>query len=109
MTKNLPSLRSFVLGTVVTLLLLVFIYAYPRIIIAWLGEANPWTSYLYLYGFGAGFFMMGVFIILRTGACRLDRGHDKVWFWILLLGFFFFATVHALWIVAALNLPYAGV
>lgn len=106
--KNLPSKKSFVLGTVVALLLLAFIYVYPRLIINWLGEGNPWTSYLYLYGFGAGFFLMGIFIILRTGACRLDRGHDKLWFWVLLGGFFFFATVHGLWILASLNIPYLG-
>jgi drug/metabolite transporter (DMT)-like permease len=106
--KNLPSKKSLLLGTVVALVLLAFIYTYPRLIISWLGESNPWTSYLYLYGFGAGFFLMGIFIILRTGACRLDRGHDKLWFWVLLGGFFFFATVHGLWILASLNIPYLG-
>ncbi|MEX0325662.1 MAG: hypothetical protein AB3N33_06200 [Puniceicoccaceae bacterium] len=108
-TKNLPSPRSVALGLAVTAVLLIYIYAYPRLIISWLGTDNPWTSYLYLYGFGAGFFMMGIFIILRTGACQLDRGHDKIWFWVLMLGFIFFAVVHALWIVASLNIPYLGV
>ena len=106
--KNIPPRSSLILGTCVTLILLLFIYAYPRLIIAWLGEANPWTSYLYLYGFGGGFFMMGIFIILRTGSCKLGRGHDKLWFWVLITGFIFFATVHALWIVASLEIPYKG-
>jgi hypothetical protein len=106
--KNLPSPRSLALGLAVTAILLIFIYSYPRLIISWLGKDNPWTSYLYLYGFGAAFFMMGIFIILRTGACRLDRGHDKLWFVVLLLGFLFFSVIHALWIVAALNIPYLG-
>ncbi|MGA1205158.1 MAG: hypothetical protein ACO3ZW_05035 [Opitutales bacterium] len=106
--KNFPSTRSLLLGTVITLVLLLFIYAYPRLIIHWLGDENPWTSYLYLYGFGAGFFMMGIFIILRSKACQLGRGRDSRWFWILLVGFGFFAAIHALWIVASLNLPYMG-
>lgn len=96
------------IGLIVTAILLTFIYVYPRLIIHWLGEDNPWTSYLYLYGFGGGFFLMGVFIILRTGACQLDRGHDRIWFIILIAGFAFFATVHALWIVASLAIPYLG-
>ena len=107
-TRNLPSPRSIAIGLTVTVILLLFIYFYPRLIISWLGVDNPWTSYLYLYGFGGGFFMMGIFIILRTGSCQLGRGHDSLWFWILLLGFLFFATVHALWIVASLNIPYLG-
>ncbi len=108
MTKNLPSPRALVQGLIITLIVLVFVYTYPRLIIHWLGESNPWTSYLYLYGFGAGFFMIGIFIILYTGACKLTRGHDKLWFWVLMLGFLFFATIHALWIVAALKIPYLG-
>jgi hypothetical protein len=31
-----------------------------------------------------------------------------LWFWVLLGGFFFFATVHGLWILASLNIPYLG-
>ena len=109
MTKNIPSPASLARGSIITLVVLAFIFSYPRLIIAWLGESNPWTSYLYLYGFGAGFFLIGIFLILRTGACKLDRGHDRLWFWVLMLGFLFFATLHAVWIIASLNLPYAGV
>ena len=108
LTKNIPSPRSLLIGSVLTAILLIFIYTYPRLIISWLGKDNPWTSYLYLYGFGAGFFMMGIYIILRSGSCQLDRGYDKLWFWVLLLGFFFFAGIHALWIVASVTIPYLG-
>ena len=109
LTRNLPNRRSVILGSSVTIFLLLFIYTFPRVIIAWLGEGNPWTSYLYLYGFGGGFFLMGIFIILRTGACQLNRGYDRRWFWVLVGGFFFFALIHALWIVAALQIPYKGI
>ena len=106
--KNLPSLRSFIIGTVLTLVLLAFIYIYPRLIIGWLGEASPWTSYLYQYGFGLVFFLMGIYLIFKSGACQLGRGHDTFWFGILIAGFVLFAGVHAIWIVAALAIPYAG-
>jgi hypothetical protein len=106
--KNLPSPRSVLIGTGITVVLLAFIYTYPRLIIAWLGEGSPWTSYLYLYGFGLVFFLMGIYIILRSGACRLGRGRDSFWFGVLFAGFVFFAAMHAAWIVAAQKIPYLG-
>lgn len=89
-------------------LVLAFIYIYPRVLIANLGEANPWTSYFYQYGFGLVFFLIGIWLILKQGACRLGRGHDSFWFGVLILGFLFFAIGHAVWIVLALKVPYLG-
>jgi len=89
-------------------LLLGFVYLYPRIIIALLGPANPWTSYLYQYGFGLVFFAIGIRLILRTGACRPGRGRDRFWLGVLLAGFVFFAGAHALWILLAQRVPYLG-
>ena len=106
--KNLPSTRSILIGSVIALVLLAFIYAYPRLIIAWLGEGNPWTSYLYLYGFGLVFFLMGIYLIFHYGSCQLVRGHDTFWFGILIGGFVFFASLHAVWILASLHIPYLG-
>ena len=106
--KNAPSPRSLAIGSTLVAVLLAFIFIYPRIIIAWLGEASPWTSYLYQYGFGLVFFLIGIYIILRSGACQPGRGRDSFWLKILFAGFVFFASVHALWIVAALNMPYLG-
>lgn len=106
--KNPPSPRSLAIGLGLTAVLLLFIYTWPRLIISWLGEANPWTSYLYQYGFGLVFFMMGIYIILRSGACQPGRGRDSFWLGVLFAGFIFFAGGHALWIVASLNMPYLG-
>jgi hypothetical protein len=87
---------------------LVLIYAYPRALVAWLGESNPWTSYLYLYGFGLWFFMIGIWLILSTGACQFGRGRDSFWFKVLIGGFIFFASLHAIWILAAITVPFKG-
>ncbi|MGC9451887.1 MAG: hypothetical protein ACP5I4_10625 [Oceanipulchritudo sp.] len=106
--KNLPSPRSLAIGSGLAAVLLVFIYAYPRLIIGRLGEASPWTSYLYQYGFGLVFFLMGIHIILRSGACKPGRGRDSFWLGVLFAGFIFFAAGHALWIVVSLNMPYLG-
>ena len=85
--------------------LLAFIYVYPRVLVNLLGEGNPWTSYLYLYGFGLIFFTIGIWVIRSSGALVLGRGHDSFWYKILLGGFVFFASLHGLWIFLALNTP----
>jgi drug/metabolite transporter (DMT)-like permease len=106
--KNIPSAKSFAIGAVLTAVLLVVIYTYPRWLIAQLGESNPWTSYLYQYGFGLIFFLMGIYLILKEGSCKPGRGRDSFWLKVLFAGFIFFASAHALWIVASLNIPYLG-
>ena len=84
------------------------VYAWPRIIVRLLGPASPWSSYLYQYGMGLIVFFAGIGVILRSGACRPGRGRDRFWLVILFAGFVFFAALHALWIIAALRMPYLG-
>ena len=89
-------------------LILAFIYFFPRLLIAKWGEADPWTSYFYLYGLGLIFFLIGIWVILSQRACQFGRGRDSFWFAVLLVGFLFFVVVHAVWIVAAQRIPYLG-
>ena len=93
---------------VVTPLLVIFIYVYPRLIVSQLGMENPWTSYLYQYGLGFVFFLIGIWLILKTRACQFGRGRDSFWFKVLIFGFIFFAGGHAIWIYLALKIPYLG-
>lgn len=88
--------------------ILVVVYALPRVLVATFGVDSPWTSYFYKYGFGAIFFFVGVFIVLKGGACNLKRGHDRFWFRFLILGFFWYLAMHGLWIVASLTIPFLG-
>lgn len=81
---------------------------FPRYLVNMLGESSPWTSYFYLYGNGLIVFLIGIGVILRSGACRLGRGWDTPWFVALWLGYFFFAGLHAAWIWAALHIPLLG-
>lgn len=106
--KNLPSIKSLTAGVILLGILLAVIYSYPRWIIAKLGESNPWTSYLYQYGFGLIFFLIGIVVILRAGSCKPGRGRDSFWLGVLFAGFIFFVSAHALWIYASLNIPYLG-
>ena len=99
---------NFVVPILIIVLTLVFVFMYPRMLISQFGEASPWTSYLYLYGFGGYFFMIGLILILKTGACKLGRGRDTKFFAILCSGFIFLVCMHATWIYLALSIPVKG-
>ncbi|GEM_PF-3050078 len=105
--KVVEKSRAHIVWTM-TGLILIFTYAYPRLLVAFFGVESPWTSYFYKYGFGAVFFFTGVYIVLRNKSCILGRGRDTFWFKWLILGFIAYASVHALWILAALHLPFYG-
>ena len=98
---------SLVRGLVIVLIL-AFFFFFPRLLVRGLGMESPWTSYFYLYGNGLIVFLIGIWVILRSGACRFGRGYDTSWFVVLLLGYAFFALMHAAWIAAALYWPVAG-
>ena len=89
-------------------LVAIFTFVYPRLLISWLGEANPWTSYLYQYTFGLIFFGLGILMVLRTKACVPGRGRDSKWLKILIGGFIFFASFHGLWVYMSIVWPVKG-
>ena len=86
----------------------VFAFFFPRILIQTLGPADPWTNYLYLYGFGFFYTGSGVLLAFKSGACNWSRPRDRYWMKIIIGGFFYFASLHALWIYLALSIPYLG-
>ena len=88
--------------------LLAIVYLFPRFLVAQFGEGSPWTSYFYLYGFGLIFFLIGIVIVLKSGACQLGRGRDSFWLKLLLCGYTGLAFMHAIWIQLALSLPFLG-
>ncbi|MBP7276133.1 MAG: hypothetical protein KBA51_08025 [Kiritimatiellae bacterium] len=96
-----PSVAPLVIG----IFSVAFFYGWPRMLVAWIGPDNPWTPYGYLYGNGFIVFGIGLWTILRSGACRPGRGRDRYWLGVLLAGFVFFAALHAAWILASLYIP----
>ncbi len=89
-------------------LFLVFAFFFPRLLANSLGPDNPWTSYLYLYGFGFFYTGSGLLLVTKTGACNFNRQRDLFWFKIVVGGFFYFAALHAIWIYLGLSIPYLG-
>jgi hypothetical protein len=61
-----------------------------------------------MYGHGLMFFAVGIWTILKTGACQLGRGRDSHWFNVLIGGFIFFATLHGTWVYLAVSAPFKG-
>lgn len=104
MTEKKKSFPTFLVAIAV----LVFVFAFPRLLIVLLGPGSPWTSYLYQYGLGSVTFIIGINLIKRTGAYKKGRGHDDFWFKWLMVGFFLFAVIHAVWILLALSIPVKG-
>ena len=89
-------------------LFLIFAFCFPRLLIENLGETNPWTSYFYHYGFGLLYTGSGLWLAVKTKACDFLRSGDRLWFGLIIMGFFYFACLHAFWIHKALSLPIKG-
>jgi len=69
------------------------------------GIPDHWFTYLYQYGVGGLFFLGGLILILKTGACDLRIKADRTWFTALVIGYVALATVFAVWIYLAVNTP----
>jgi hypothetical protein len=64
---------------------------------------RTWLPFIYLYGVGGIVFIVGMFLILRTKALRPTYYRHKKWLWLLLYGFFFWMSLHALFIYLAIG------
>ena len=93
---------------ILAVIILAFIFVFPRIILSNFDPGNPWACYLYQYGFGLVTFLVGLLLVMKTGSLKLGRGRDTFWFIWIVGGFFLFAGGHALWILIALNTPVKG-
>ncbi len=65
--------------------------------------AQTWLPYIYLYGAGGLAFVVGMVLILRTGALNPERRRHSRWLRVLLFGFVFYAGLHAAFILLALR------
>ncbi len=65
--------------------------------------AQTWLPYIYLYGAGGLAFVVGMVLILRTGALNPERHRHGRWLKLLLFGFVFYAGLHAAFILLALR------
>ena len=66
---------------------------------------DHWLTYLYQFGVGGLFFLAGLVVILKSGACDLKIAADRTWFRALVFGFLGLAVVFAVWIYLAVSTP----
>jgi hypothetical protein len=63
---------------------------------------NTWLPFIYLYGVGGFFFIIGIIITLKSGALDLKKKKHKFWFRVIIFGFLWFAAIHFILNIAAL-------
>lgn len=63
---------------------------------------DVWLPFIYLYGVGGIFFLVGMIIIKKSGAVNLKIKRHRYWYKVLILGFFYFAALHAFFTILAL-------
>jgi hypothetical protein len=64
---------------------------------------KTWLPYLYLYGAGGVLFLVGIVLTVRHKALDLSLRRHRHWFRILIIGFVWYAFIHAAVILAALK------
>ncbi|KUG26664.1 hypothetical protein ASZ90_003507 [hydrocarbon metagenome] len=63
---------------------------------------NVWLPYIYLYGVGGFFFIIGMWIVKKAGGYNPARKRHRYWWRITIAGFFYFMVLHLVWILIAL-------
>ena len=64
---------------------------------------HTWLPFIYLYGIGGIAFLIGMLIIIKSHALRLNYSIHSKWVWTLIYGFLFYASIHALFIFIAIG------
>lgn len=100
--------RTVPLPALVIPLVLLSMWGVPRLLVAWLGQSDPWTAYLYQYLLGGMVFGVGLLVIRTSGACDFDRPREKMWFKVLLFGYLWYAALHAVVTWLATAVPFKG-
>ena len=65
--------------------------------------SRTWLPFIYLYGVGGIAFLIGMSLIIKTNALNLSSSRHKNWFLILLLGFIYYAGIHAVFTLMAMQ------
>jgi hypothetical protein len=63
---------------------------------------ETWLPFIYLYGVGGIFFIIGMWLIIKSKSLNLKKKRHRHWLRLLIFGFFFFVALHAFLTIAAL-------
>ncbi|HQF42247.1 MAG TPA: hypothetical protein PK073_04970 [Ignavibacteriaceae bacterium] len=64
--------------------------------------SHTWLPYIYLYGVGGIFFIIGLIITKKAGSMNLSNKRHLYWFKMLIFGFVYYMALHFLLTIAAL-------
>ena len=84
-------------------------FFFPRWLVSRFGEGHFISSYLYIYGSGIPFFILGVCLLIRSKALDFRIKGEKKWLWFFILGLTWYLIAHGLWILVAVSFPFKGV
>ena len=84
-------------------------FFFPRWLVSHLGEAHFLSSYLYIYGFGLPFFILGIYLLIRSRAINLKVVGERKWLFFFILGLTWSMLAHGMWIFVAVHFPFKGV
>ncbi|MFQ6609047.1 MAG: hypothetical protein ACE5EE_11030 [Fidelibacterota bacterium] len=65
--------------------------------------ARTWLPYIYLYGAGGFIFLLGLLLIVRSGAINLNKKKHKFWLAVLFFGFIWYLAIHGFSTISALG------
>ena len=83
-------------------------FFFPRWLVSHLGEAHFLSSYLYIYGSGIPFFILGIYLLIRSGAINLQMVEERKWLLFFIFGLAWSVLAHGLWILTAVYFPFKG-
>jgi hypothetical protein len=64
--------------------------------------SHTWLPFLYLYGVGGLFFLIGMIIIRKSNAIDLKKKRHRFWYRVLIFGYFYFVAFHAIFTLIAI-------
>ncbi len=65
---------------------------------------RTWLPIIYLYGVGGIIFLGGMVIIFKANSIKLSKPKHKMWFIVLIFGYFYYLALHVGLTLAALYL-----
>ena len=84
-------------------------FFFPRWLISALGEEHFLSSYFYIYGSGIPFFILGIYLLIRSKAINLKIAGEKKWFLFFIFGLTWSLLAHGMWILSAVYFPFKGI
>ena len=89
-------------------LVIFLMWGIPRLVVSLVGIDGHWAPFLYQYLLGGLVFVIGLWIIRRSGACDFDRPGERRWFYLLIFGYAWYAAMHGIVTWLAVAVPYRG-